>query len=76
MYREVIGSIANERVGSSCHGSAVTSLTTIHEDEVQSLPLLSGLRIWDAMSCGVGRRHSLDPAWQWLWCRPAAIALI
>ena len=74
MYREVIGSIENERVGSSCCGSAVTSLTTIHEDEVQSLPLLSGLRIWDAMSCGVGR--SPDPSWQWLWCRSAAIALI
>ena len=28
------------------------------------------------MSCGVGRRHSLDPALLWLWCRPAATALI
>ena len=28
------------------------------------------------MSCGVGRRHGLDPAWLWLWCRPAATALI
>ena len=28
------------------------------------------------MSCGVGRRHSSDPALLWLWCRPAAIALI
>ena len=26
------------------------------------------------MSCGVGCRHILDPAW--LWCRPAATALI
>ena len=28
------------------------------------------------MSCGVGRRHGLDPALLWLWCRPAAVALI
>ena len=28
------------------------------------------------MSCGVGRRHGLDPKLLWLWYRPAAIALI
>ena len=28
------------------------------------------------MSCGVGRRHGLDPVLLWLWCRPVAIALI
>ena len=28
------------------------------------------------MSCGVGHRCSLDPAWLWLWYKPAAIALI
>ena len=28
------------------------------------------------MSCGVGCRHGLDPALLWLWCRPAAAALI
>ena len=28
------------------------------------------------MSCGVGRRHGLDLALLWLWCRPAAVALI
>ena len=28
------------------------------------------------MSCGVGRRHGLDPALLWLWCRPAAGAPI
>ena len=28
------------------------------------------------MSCGVGLRPSLDPELQWLWCRPAAVALI
>ena len=26
------------------------------------------------MSCGVGRRHSLDPALLWLWHRPEATA--
>ena len=29
-----------------------------------------------AVSCGVGRRRSLDPALLWLWCRPVAMALI
>ena len=28
------------------------------------------------MSCGVGRRHSLDSVLLWLWCRPAAVAPI
>ena len=28
------------------------------------------------MSCGVGGRHSSDPALLWLWHRPAAIVLI
>ena len=28
------------------------------------------------MSCGVGRRHSSDPALLWLWRRPMATALI
>ena len=28
------------------------------------------------MRCGVGNRHSSDPTLLWLWCRPAATALI
>ena len=28
------------------------------------------------MSCGVGRRHTSDPALLWLWRRPVATALI
>ena len=28
------------------------------------------------MSCGVGCRRGSDPAWLWLWCRPAATAPI
>ena len=38
---------------------------------VRSLALLSELRF-----CGVGCRHGLDLALLWLWCRPAAAALI
>ena len=38
---------------------------------VQSLASLS-----IAMSCGIGYRHSSDPALLWLWCRPAAEAPI
>ena len=26
--------------------------------------------------CGAGHRHSSDPTMLWLWCRPAAVALI
>ena len=29
-----------------------------------------------AVSCGVGRRHSSDLAWLWLWCRLGAVAPI
>ena len=28
------------------------------------------------MSSGIGRRRGSDPTLLWLWCRPAAIALI
>ena len=28
------------------------------------------------MTCGIGHRHSSDPALLWLWYRPAAVALI
>ena len=28
------------------------------------------------MSCGIGCRRNLDPTRLWLWCRPAAVALI
>ena len=59
---------------------------------VRSLASLSGLRIWRCcelwcrskmrlrsgvvVGCGVGLRHSLDPALLWLWGRLVAIALI
>ena len=44
--------------------------------QVQSLALLSGRKSRIAVTCGVGRRCGSDPALLWLWCRPAAVALI
>ena len=41
--------------------------------QVQSLALLSGLKIRCCMSCGVGLRRGSDPALLWLWYRPAAV---
>ena len=43
---------------------------------VRSLPLLSGLTIRVAVSCGVGCRHGSDPVLLWLWHRPVATAPI
>ena len=43
---------------------------------VQPLASLSGLGSSVAVSCGVGRRRSSDPALLWVWCRLAAVAPI
>ena len=43
---------------------------------VQSLALLSGLRINIAMNRGMCHRHGLNLALLWLWCRLAAAPLI
>ena len=44
--------------------------------QVRSLALLSGLRIWHTVSCGVGHRCSSDLILLWLWHRSEALALI
>ena len=55
----------------------VTNLTRVHED-AGLIPVptqwVKGSSI--AMSCGVGLRCIWDPVFLWLWCRPAAAALI
>ena len=53
------------------------NMTSIYED-VCSIP---GLSHWVkdlvfAVSCGVGQRCGSDPVLLWLWCKPAAVALI
>ena len=63
-------------LGSSCCGSVVMNLISIHD--AGSIP---GLLQWVkgsgvAVSCGVGCRHTSDLALLWLWFRPAAVALI
>ena len=48
--------------------------TGIHEDVSSILGLA---QVWDpALPWAVGHRHGSDPALLWLWCRPAAVALI
>ena len=43
---------------------------------VDPWPHSVGRRSGIAVSCGVGHRHGLDPAFLWLSCRLAAVALI
>ena len=49
---------------------------SIHEDAglVPGLSVVWGHGV--AMSCGRGHRHGSDPTLLWLWCRPAAAAVI
>ena len=54
--------------GSSHCGTAEMNPTSICED-AGSVPDLTGI----ALSCSIGCRHSLDPAWLWLWRRLAAV---
>ena len=43
---------------------------------VQSLAFLSVKDPGIAMSCVIGHKHGSDLALLWVWCRPAATALI
>ena len=61
---------------SSGRGSAVSELTSIHEDMGSSVAFLSGQGCGVAVSCAIGGRCGLDPTLLWLWCRPVAMALI
>ena len=57
-------------------GQWLTNLTR-NDEVVCSIPgLVSGLRIWRCVSCGIGCRHGSDPELLWLWCRPEATAPI
>ena len=66
-----------KRIQSSRRGSAEINSTRNHE-VAGSIP---GLTQWVkesgvAVNCGVGCRRGSDPWLLWLWCRPAAEALI
>ena len=54
----------------------LTNPTSIMRMWVPSLASLGGLKSSVAVSCGVGRRYSSYSELVWLWCRPAAVALI
>ena len=64
--------LENKRERSSSCGSMVRNLTGIHE----GVSLIPDPGSSTAVSCGGGRRRGLDPALLWLWCSPAAVALI
>ena len=76
VYYELIKIQCRNILARSSHcGSAVTNLTVVHE-VTDSIP---GLTQWVRVipvSCCVGHRCGSDPGLLWLWCRPAAAALI
>ena len=83
-YLQVWSSLMNQKsenknhLWSSHHGSAEKQIWLASvRMQVWSLALLDGLKgSGVAVSCGVGRRHSSDLAFLWLWCRLVATAPI
>ena len=49
--------------------------TSIHENSIQPLASVSGLKIQHFLSCGVDCRLGLDLVLLWLWYRLAAVDL-
>jgi len=68
--------VCKKKFRSSCHGSAITSLTSICEDAGLIPGLTRGLRIWCCCELCVGCRHVSDLVLLWLWCSLAAAAPI
>ena len=64
------------KIRSSHHGSVATNPVSTHEDSVQSLALLSGLRIQHCRELWCRSRCGSDLLLLGLWCRLAAAALI
>ena len=62
--------------GSSRRGSTDMNPATIHKGSVPGLSQWVKNPALPCVSCGVGRRRSLDPALSWLWGRLAAAAPI
>ena len=55
----------------------VKNPTSIYKDAGSNLGLTQCIKgSSGAMSCSVGHRHGSDPKMLWLWCRPAAAALV
>ena len=60
------------KIGVPAVAQQVKNTTSIHEDAGS----ISGLALSIAESCGIGYRCGLDLVLLWLWCKPAAAALI
>ena len=54
----------------------VTNLTSVYKDMGSSPGLTQWVKDPVQPYCGVDHRRSLDPMLLWLWCRPAAAALV